>query len=219
MPDHLRPTNPIAPAALLPGDPARAMALAQEILTQPLMSNHARGLWGYGGETASGLALTVQATGIGGPSVAIVLEELADLGVRRAVRIGTCRALTGGLALGDLLVADSARAGAGAVARPDGALTGALLAAGEVAGATVASTDAYYDPGEADRDTRWREAGALAVDLGTAALLDVGSRLGIAVASALVVSRDSAGETLDDHGVTEASKSLARLAVAALSDP
>ncbi len=54
MTDHLRPTAPIAPAAVLPGDPGRALALAQDLLESPRMANHARGLWGYIGAHARG---------------------------------------------------------------------------------------------------------------------------------------------------------------------
>ncbi|MEA2340110.1 MAG: purine-nucleoside phosphorylase, partial [Solirubrobacteraceae bacterium] len=99
---HLHPTADIAPRALLPGDPGRALALAQALLDTPRMCNHHRGLWGYTGTAADGDALTIQATGMGGPSAAIVLEELADLGVRRAVRVGTCGALDPSLELGGL---------------------------------------------------------------------------------------------------------------------
>ena len=80
-PIHLRPTAPLADRVLLPGDPGRALLLAQELLTEPKMFNHHRGLWGYTGAAADGEPLTIQATGMGGPSAAIVLEELFDLGV------------------------------------------------------------------------------------------------------------------------------------------
>ena len=93
MPARLRPTATVAADAILVGDPGRALMLAQELLEQPKMSNHARGLWGYTGRTAAGAELTVQATGMGGPSAAIVLADLAELGVRRAIRVGTCAAL------------------------------------------------------------------------------------------------------------------------------
>src|SRR5215213_4718701 len=93
MASILRPTGPIAPAALLVGDPGRALLLAQELLESPKMSNHARGLWGYTG-AAEGGELTIQSTGMGGPSAAIVLGDLAELGVRRAVRVGTGAALS-----------------------------------------------------------------------------------------------------------------------------
>ena len=93
MPARLRPTAPIAADAVLVGDPGRALLLAQALVEEPKMSNHARGLWGYSGRTPDGAELTIQSTGMGGPSAAIVLTDLAELGVRRAIRIGTCAAL------------------------------------------------------------------------------------------------------------------------------
>jgi uridine phosphorylase len=103
---HLRPTAALAERVLLPGDPGRALALAQTLLVKPLMFNHHRGLWGYTGPArADGEPLTIQSTGIGGPSAAIVLTELIALGARRAIRVGTCGALAPGLSLGDLIVA------------------------------------------------------------------------------------------------------------------
>src|SRR6476469_7789804 len=102
MPSRLRPTASFAADAILVGDPGRALLLAQELLEQPKMSNHARGLWGYSGLTPAGDELTIQSTGIGGPSAALVLADLAELGVRRAVRVGTCTGLRAGTSLGDL---------------------------------------------------------------------------------------------------------------------
>ena len=68
MPAYLRPSGPIAERAVLTGDPGRAMMLAQDLTEQPKMMNHARGLWGYTGTAPDGALLTVQATGMGGPS-------------------------------------------------------------------------------------------------------------------------------------------------------
>jgi uridine phosphorylase len=111
---HLRPTAPLAERVLLPGDPGRALALAQLLIEQPKMFNHHRGLWGYTGPAnADGQPLTIQSTGMGGPSAAIVLHELAGLGARRAIRVGTCGALDPKLALGDLVVAREAIAADG----------------------------------------------------------------------------------------------------------
>src|SRR6476660_8531232 len=100
MPRHLSLTAPIAIDTILVGDPGRALLLAQELLGEPKMSNHARGLWGYSGRTSAGDSLTVQSTGMGGPSAALVFAELAELGVQRAVRVGTCVAFDKALALG-----------------------------------------------------------------------------------------------------------------------
>ena len=111
MPDpiHIHATAPLAERVLLPGDPGRALALAQLLLTAPKMFNHNRGLWGYTGEaTADGRPLTIQSTGMGGPSAAIVLAELAELGARRFVRVGTCASLAAGFGLGELMIVTEA---------------------------------------------------------------------------------------------------------------
>src|ERR1700760_1072007 len=105
---HLHPTAPLAERVLLPGDPGRALLLAQALLDEPKMFNHNRGLWGYTGEARDGRPLTIQSTGMGGPSAAIVITELAELGARTLVRVGTCGALQRSLALGDLLVVTEA---------------------------------------------------------------------------------------------------------------
>src|SRR5439155_5041318 len=94
---HLQPHAPVAERVLLPGDPGRALRLAQHLLDEPRMLNPHRGLWGYTGEAADGEPLTIQSTGMGGPSAAIVCEELVMLGARRLVRVGTCGALDGDL--------------------------------------------------------------------------------------------------------------------------
>src|SRR5579864_8131904 len=105
-PIHLQPTAPLAPRVLLPGDPGRALRLAQLLLIEPKMFNHNRGLWGYTGHAAAdGEPLTIQSTGMGGPSAAIVITELVELGARRLLRVGTCGALRDDLSLGQLLVA------------------------------------------------------------------------------------------------------------------
>jgi uridine phosphorylase len=133
-PIHLSPTATLAERVLLPGDPGRALALAQFLLEHPLMFNHRRGLWGYTGTAGDGEPLTIQSTGMGGPSAAIVLHELICLGVKRAIRVGTCGALDPTLALGDLVVAREAIAadgtstalGAAQLAYADPALTEVL---------------------------------------------------------------------------------------------
>src|SRR5665809_162067 len=137
-PIGLSPATDLAERVLLPGDPHRALAVAQALLTAPRMFNHNRGLWGYTGEAPDGAPLTVQATGMGGPSAAIVVEELISLGARSLIRIGTCGAFAGRLAIGDLVAAvavvpkagTSRALGSPALLRPDSALSEALLAAG-----------------------------------------------------------------------------------------
>jgi uridine phosphorylase len=224
-PLHLHPTAPLAPRALLPGDPGRALALAQILLETPRMFNHHRGLWGYTGTAhADGEPLTIQATGMGGPSAVIVLEELADLGLRRAVRVGTCGALADGLELGSLIAATEALAadgasralGAGAVAAPDPGLTATLVAGADRAGLVV-TTDLFYDP-EPSRARAWTDAGALAVEMEAAALMTVGERRGVAVGCVLVVSDSVAGGgvRIGEHELDAAVQRMGEAAVRAL---
>jgi uridine phosphorylase len=222
---YLRPTAPIAAAALLPDDPGLALALAQATLDKPLMSNHHHGLWGYHGRDADGRELTVQATGIGAPSAAAVLRELGGLGVTRAVRVGRCAALGRGLAPGARVRAAGAvgrdgvsRALGVASATPDPDLDAALAAAiGDATPVTVAGYDLPAAAAAADARATWLEAGATVADLETAALLALGERLGIAIAACLVVAEGPDGQPADEQLVGPALLALAREAARALA--
>jgi uridine phosphorylase len=233
---HLHPTAELAERVLLPGDPGRALALAQILLEKPLMFNHHRGLWGYTGKAADGEPLTIQSTGMGGPSTAIVLQELVALGARRAIRVGTCGALDGGLELGDVLVAREALAadgtsralGAGELVAADRDLTGTLERAAPGAGAKVVSTDLFYEAARARRRERdWRAAGAVAVEMEAATLFALGARLGVPVACVLTVSdllpdderalAPPSRTRIDDEALLAAAERMGRLALGALT--
>jgi uridine phosphorylase len=220
VPFYLRPSAPTAPDALICGDPARALAIAQHVLAKPRMSNHNRGLWGYHGETAAGRPLTVQATGIGAPSAVAVLAEAIGLGVERVIRIGTCAALGGSAALGSATVVTAARAGDGTSRAlgaagdvlPDEELTARLAAAAGVGESTVRSADlipARDGLGPAGEDQ------VRLHDLQTAAVLGLGRRLGVPAAAALVV-RSLDGSPLEDEPLDAALLRLAGAATAAL---
>jgi DeoD family purine-nucleoside phosphorylase len=229
---HLRPTAALAERVLLPGDPGRALTLAQLLLDKPLMFNHHRGLWGYTGVAGDGSPLSIQSTGMGGPSAAIVLHELILLGVRRAIRVGTCGALNGALALGDLVVAKDAITADGTsrilaqseLAAADATLSRALQEGDGVRertlhSGTVVSTDLFYEP-DAQREQDWRAAGAVAVEMEAATLFSLGVRSGVQVGCVLTVSdtfdRDGARERIEDEQLLVASEAMGRLAVAAL---
>jgi len=222
---HLRPTAPLAERVLLPGDPARALALAQALLSEPRMFNHHRGLWGYTGTASDGQPITIQATGMGGPSAAIVLHELISLGARRAIRVGTCGALKPGMALGELVVATHALSadgtsralGAGESVPADPGLAQALArhARGAHEGPIV-SVDLFYengDPGDG-RD-------ALAVEMEAATLFAVGAAARVPVACVLAISdtftADGRRERIDEEQLLEAAQRMGVAAIAALS--
>jgi uridine phosphorylase len=224
-PIHLRPTTSLAERVLLPGDPGRALTLAQALLQEPLMFNHHRGLWGYTGTAPDGEPLTIQATGMGGPSAAIVLAELIALGARRAIRVGTCGALAPGIELGELIVAREAicadgtsRAlGAGERAAPDGQLTEALIRQAPAAhSGSVLSVDLFYDDGH-----RPPAGDALAIEMEAATVFALGAAAGIPVACMLAVSDTfepgGGRRRIGDSEMREASERMGAAAAAALS--
>jgi uridine phosphorylase len=218
VPRRLRPTAEIHPDAILVGDPGRAMALAQVLTEAPKMANHARGLWGYSGTTSGGRGLTVQATGMGGPSAALVLSDLVELGVERAVRVGTCAAIDPGFGPGDLVWVAEARPwstdhpGAGSPAFPDQTLAARLRTElGDAARpGLVASVDFLHpSPG------RPVPAGDVA-DMQTAALFRAGATLGIALAAVLVVTDAPGTEPLSDEHLAERAAAAAQAGAFAL---
>jgi DeoD family purine-nucleoside phosphorylase len=202
MPIHVR-ANPgdYAEACLVPGDPLRAKYVAEKFLDGAEQRNAERGMLGYTG-TYKGRPVSVQATGMGCPSAAIVFEELIQLGVKRLVRIGTCGGLQPDLALGDLIVALSA------VPSDKTALTytggephaptaswelvhGAVHAAKELGKAVrvgpIVSSDVFYDP-DKGRAQRWSERGILAVEMEAAVLFTLGGMRKIQAGCLLTVS-------------------------------
>jgi DeoD family purine-nucleoside phosphorylase len=195
-PIHLQPTAELAERVLLPGDPGRALVLAQALMDEPKMFNHNRGLWGYTGVAEDGHPLTVQSTGMGGPSAAIVIAELADLGAQRMLRVGTCGALDGALELGELLIVAEAISGdgtsralgAGDTIPADTALVSALTAAAtDAPSARIVSTDLFYDTPPA-QEHEWLAAGARAVEMEAATLFALARRRGFQAGALLIVS-------------------------------
>jgi uridine phosphorylase len=229
----LKPQAPLAERVLLPGDPQRALAIAQAELEQPpAMFNHRRGLWGYTGIAQDGKPLTVQSTGMGGPSAAMVVEELILLGARTLVRVGTCGALVPEVALGELIVATeaigadgtSAALGAPPRQRTDARLTEALLAAclppdgcarmgggnqisaGGARSGPVVTTDVFYDerPGI---EAEWTGAGAIAVEMEAATVLAATDQL---------AAGHTGRQRMSDDEVEAVGLELGRVAVDAL---
>jgi uridine phosphorylase len=222
--------NPILPATrdvILVGDPRRAFALGQALTVQPAMSHLSRGLWGYRGETAGGLELTVQATGIGGPSAVAVISDLVAMGVKRLIRLGSCTA-TGPDAAGDAIepgrafLVSEAWCGDGASLAlndggrrvlPDPSLFAALGPVAEPS--RVFSHDLVLRMDEEVRGAG-PDPGAPLRDLQTAATLAAARRLGVKAAAVLIVAEDNLGNHLDEAGLEELFTPLARSMTAAL---
>jgi len=202
MPIHVRAEpGDYAEACLLPGDPLRAKYIAETYLDDAVQRNAERGMLGYTGEF-EGRPVSVQATGMGCPSAAIVIEELVQLGVKRMLRVGTCGGLQPDLALGDLIVALSAIP-ADATARhlvgtdqhvPTASwelVHGAVHVAKDVGQSMrlgpIVSSDLFYNP-DGGQYERWSSRGVLAVEMEAAVLFTLGALRGFAAGCLLTVS-------------------------------
>jgi len=159
------------------------------------MFNHHRGLWGYTGTATDGESLTIQSTGMGGPSAAIVITELASLGAQRLIRIGTCGALDPTLELGQLILAREALAadgtskalGATTTVKPNPELTNAIAQADkDLRQGPIVSTDLFYDNNGCEH--YWANQGALAIEMETATLFTIATNQGLQAASLLIVT-------------------------------
>jgi purine-nucleoside phosphorylase len=202
MPIHVRAEKgDYAEACLVPGDPLRAKYIAENFLEGAEQKNWERGMLGYTG-TFNGKPVSVQSTGMGCPSAAIVIEELHMLGVKRILRIGTCGGLQPDLKLGDLIVAVSAvpqdataihyLAGESHTPTADWDLVhGAVHAAKElgkpVRVGPIVSSDIFYDP-DKERAQRWSDRGILAVEMEAAVLFTLGALRGFKAGCLLTVS-------------------------------
>jgi len=105
MPLHLHAEpGQVAPLVLLPGDPNRATFIAETFFDHPQRYNDYRQLLGYTG-SFRGVPVSVQSTGMGCPSLAIVVEELVRLGAKTLIRVGTAGIISRQVKPGELVVA------------------------------------------------------------------------------------------------------------------
>lgn len=205
---------------LYPGDPARTKAIARGLqgAAEVAFSREYRTFTGNVG----GTAVSTCSSGMGGPSVAIGVEELADLGVHTFLRVGTCGGLQPGIHVGDIVVATGAVRSEGtpdayvprdypAIAAHE--VVAACVEAVEAAGlrphvGIVRSVDGLYPELDPDRMPRatalreelalWRRAGVKASDMESSTLFVVASLLGLRAGTILLcVDQVESGEI--DH--------------------
>ena len=189
---HLRAEiGDYAPFVLLPGDPDRATRIAESFdggLAASRLVNDHRGMLGYTG-TFRGKPVSVQTSGMGTPSLSIIVEELLRLGARQLVRVGTTGGIGRGVRTGDLVIVTSAAPVDGATRTylhgdpyapaADFELTRALVDASRAKGVEphigqIATVDVFYNP-DADYVTKWRSRNILGFEMEAAALFYLAS--------------------------------------------
>ncbi|RRZ87505.1 uridine phosphorylase [Erwinia sp. 198] len=193
-----------ATLAIVPGDPERVKKIAA-LMDNPvhLASHREFTTWRA---DIDGKAVIVCSTGIGGPSTSIAVEELAQLGIRTFLRVGTTGAIQPDISVGDVLVTTGSVRLDGASlhfaplefpAVADFTCTTALVEAAKVLGATThigvtASSDTFY-PGQERYDTfsgrvvsrfqnsmkEWQQMGVLNYEMESATLLTMCASQGL----------------------------------------
>ena len=97
-----------AKTVLMPGDPLRAKFIAETYLEEPKLVNNVRGIQGYTG-TYKGVPVSVMASGMGMPSMAIYSYELFNMyGVENILRVGSAGAVSMELKLRDIVLGQGA---------------------------------------------------------------------------------------------------------------
>jgi DeoD family purine-nucleoside phosphorylase len=202
MPIHLRAEpGDYADGCLLPGDPLRAKYIAETFFEDAVQVNAERGLLGFTG-TFRGQRVSVQSSGMGCPSAGIVVEELAMLGVKRILRVGTCGGLQPDLQIGDVIIALSATPADSTVLHLIGGEPHAPTADWEVIHEAVhhakeqgkkvrvgpiVSSDVFYNP-DRNQYQRWSERGILGVEMEAAMLFTLGALKKVQTGCLLIVS-------------------------------
>ena len=180
-----------ARTVLMPGDPLRAKFIAETFLQDAKLVNNVRSIQGYTG-TYKGVRVSVMASGMGCPSMAIYSTELyRDYGAENILRIGSAGAISEKLKLRDVVAAQGACTNSAFFSQyqlpgtfapiADFTLLETAVAVARERGVempvgNLVSTDNFYDVGS--RTLEWGKMGVLAVEMEAAALYCVAASLG-----------------------------------------
>jgi purine-nucleoside phosphorylase len=223
-------TGDYAEAVLLPGDPLRAKWVAETFLENPRLVNRVRNCLGYTG-TYQGKPVSVQATGMGQPSLGIYVHELVTVyDAKTLIRIGTCGGLSEKVKVRDIVIASTASTDSAmnrnvfslynfAPAADFGLLRSAVEIAEKrglawhVGG--IASSDVFYHPDGIKVYDVLRAHGVLGVEMETATLYTLAARHGVRALT--VCAMTDSLVTGEQIGPDERQSSLKEMAELALS--
>ena len=211
---------------LLPGDPGRVDRIAGHCEDSEVVAQNRE--YKLVNATYEGRDVTICSTGIGSPSAAIAVEELAAVGCETFVRVGTTGALQRGIDIGDMVVATGAAKDEGTTARyedkavpavPEYDVLSALVDAAEANGEAVhvgpvATDDAFYAETEEYVDA-WEAAGLQCVEMEAAAIFSLARRKGLAAGAICTVDGNlvegtQKGETDDEELPAKAKNNVER---------
>ena len=223
----------------LPGDPGRCEAIASHF-DNPVHVGMNREYNIYTG-TLLGEKVSVCSTGIGGPSAAIAMEELHNIGVDTFIRVGTCGGIDLNVLPGDVVVATGAirfehtsleYAPLEFPAVADFEITAALKAASEALGyrthvGVVQCKDSFYGQHAPEKSPvywelqqkweSWKRLGVKASEMESAALFVVAAALGVRCGSCFHAVWNQEREKLGMHmPMTEDTSGAIKVGIEAL---
>ncbi len=234
----------IAPKALarlviLPGDPQRAAYIAENFLKHARLINDYRGLNAYTG-TYNGTRVSVATSGMGAPSAAIVVEELARLGADTIIRAGTCGGIAKKVRPADIVIPTGAGSmigfktayGIGELPSvPDFHVLQNIVTSAENVPHTqralapavhigpIMTSDAFFSE---KKDARLLERkGILAIEMECAALFALGLALGVRTGAVLLATGNinSTEQVMDSPSIRSSLDRMIRIALDALTSP
>lgn len=175
---------------LLPGDPGRVPRICKHLENAREIARN-REYFTCNGESR-GIPVTVTSTGMGGPSLAIALHELSNLGARTFIRVGSCGGLGEQVKTGDVVIpigavrdegTSRAYIDLGYPAVPDFEVTDALVGSAKKLGHPFhiginRSHDSFYIPNILQLEDTWKRRNVISEDLETAALFTISRLIG-----------------------------------------
>ncbi|RNJ25919.1 nucleoside phosphorylase [Halosegnis longus] len=184
--------------ALVPGDPGRVERIATQCENVETVAENRE--YKVVNATYEGRELTICSTGIGCPSAAIAVEELARVGVETFIRVGTIGALQEDIEVGDMIVATGAAKEEGTSKRyesetypavPDYQTLTALVQSAEandeaIHVGPIVSDDAFYNESD-EYVADWNEANLLAIEMEAATVFSLARRRGLAAGAICTV--------------------------------
>jgi uridine phosphorylase len=193
----------VARYVLLPGDPKRVERIASSFEKASKVAEY-RGYVTYTGKV-DGIGISACSSGIGCPSAAIVVEELANIGAKTLIRVGTTGALQSEIEMGDIIIATAAVRADGTTktyapveypAVADMGVATALIRAAEKLGirthaGIVMTTDSFYAE---DYDV-WSKARVLSAEMECSAIFTIAGLRGLKAGAILAVDGNLAKGT------------------------
>ncbi|MDY4889306.1 MAG: purine-nucleoside phosphorylase [Sphaerochaetaceae bacterium] len=193
----------VASTVLLPGDPLRAKFIAENFLDEIVCYSEVRGMYGFTG-TYNGIPVSVQGTGMGGPSISIYANELIRYhGAKNLIRVGTAGSTSEKYPLGHVVLAQAACSDGGINSQRFGSLQFAPVASFDLLSqasaraaqlgmdfsiGSVFSSDQFYDEKGTRKCELMKEYGVCAVEMETCELYTLAAFHGVRALSVVTIS-------------------------------